>query len=97
MTSEEARSNLAYGINVCELTNTTQVHITLNMAREILDMLTAQDEVIQDLRKVGYPHNFQNEAPWIRNYMYAITGVIKKAVRLNNECIAGEESWNEAD
>ena len=46
--------------------------------------LKAQGEVIDDLLKVGYPHNFQREEPWIVNYMYAITDVIKKAVNLNN-------------
>ena len=35
--------------------------------------------------KVGYPHNFQREEPWIVNYMYAITAVVKKAVRLKNK------------
>jgi hypothetical protein len=52
----------------------------------ILEVLKAQNEVIQDLRKVGYPHDFQREKPWIVNYMYAITDVIRKAVRLNNGC-----------
>ena len=55
------------------------------LARETLELLKAQNEVIQDLRKIGYPHNFQRGKPWIVNYMYAITEVIKKAVRLNNE------------
>ena len=45
-------------------------------------LIKAQNEVIQALRKVGYPHNFQREEPWIVNYMYAITDVIKKAVSL---------------
>lgn len=47
-------------------------------------LLKAQDEVIQALLKVGYPHNFQREEPWIRNYMYAITDVVRKAVNLRN-------------
>lgn len=45
-------------------------------------LIEAQDEVIRALLKVGYPHNFQREEPWIVNYMYAITDVIKKAVKL---------------
>ena len=49
-----------------------------------IELLKAQNEVIQALCKVGYPHNFQREEPWIVNYMNAITDVIKKAVRLNN-------------
>ena len=54
------------------------------LMREALTILQAQKEVIEDLLKVGYPHNFQREEPWIVNYMYAITGVIKKAVNLKN-------------
>lgn len=52
--------------------------------RDALYLLKAQDEVIKALLKVGYPHDFQREKPWIVNYMYAITEVIKKAVRLHN-------------
>lgn len=54
------------------------------LAHDAAAVIQAQDEVIQELRKVGYPHDFQREKPWIVNYMHAITKVIKKAVRLNN-------------
>ena len=57
---------------------------TSQLARDALSLIKAQNDVIQGLRKVGYPHDFQREKPWIVNYMYAITDVIKKAVRLNN-------------
>ena len=53
-------------------------------AWDALSLLKAQGEVIDALLKVGYPHNFQREEPWIVNYMYAITDVIKKAVNLRN-------------
>ncbi len=56
----------------------------LEKCQDALTLLKAQSEVIDDLIKVGYPHNFQREEPWIVNYMYAITNVIKKAVNLNN-------------
>lgn len=56
---------------------------TSQLARDALSLLKAQNEVIEDLRKVGYPHNFQREEPWIVDYMRLITGVIKKAVELN--------------
>ena len=56
----------------------------LDVTPEELERLKAQSEVIDDLLKVGYPHNFQREEPWIVNYMYAITNVIKKAVNLSN-------------
>lgn len=52
---------------------------------DALSLLQAQNEVIQALLNVGYPHGFQQEKPWIVNYMNAITEVIKKAVRLTNE------------
>ena len=56
----------------------------LDVPDDALKLLNAQDEVIQALIKVGYPHNFQREEPWIVNYMYAITEVIRKAVNMNN-------------
>ncbi len=52
---------------------------------ETISLLKKQQEIIDALLKVGYPHNFQREEPWIVNYMYAITAVVKKAVRLKNE------------
>ena len=54
----------------------------LALIRQQQERIKAQDEVIRALRKVGYPHNFQREPTWIVNYMYAITDVIKKAVKL---------------
>lgn len=55
----------------------------LALIRQQQERIKAQDEVIRALRKVGYPHNFQREPTWIVNYMYAITDVIKKAVKLD--------------
>ncbi|MBR6861377.1 MAG: hypothetical protein IKM73_08665 [Acidaminococcaceae bacterium] len=52
---------------------------------ETISLLKKQQEIIDALLKVGYPHNFQREEPWIVNYMYAITAVVKKAVNLRNE------------
>lgn len=46
-----------------------------------IKLIKSQDEVIDALLKVGYPHDFQREPRWIVNYMYAITDVIKKAVK----------------
>ena len=56
----------------------------LSLLKDALELVKAQNEVITELLKVGYPHDFQQEKPWIVNYLYAITNVIKKAVRLNN-------------
>ena len=41
---------------------------------------TAQEmrEAVEAVVKVGYPHNFQNEAYHIREYCYEITTAIKK-------------------
>lgn len=54
------------------------------MCHDAIVLLKEQNEVIDALLKVGYPHNFQREEPWIVNYMYAITDVIKQAVHLRN-------------
>lgn len=35
-------------------------------------------EALEAVVKVGYPHNFQNEAQHIREYCYEITTAIKK-------------------
>ena len=61
--------------HLCEITK---------LREDALSVLKAQDEVIRDLRKAGYPHGYEQEAPWIVNYLDGITEVIKKAVRLNN-------------
>lgn len=65
-----------YGELICD--------VNAGLIDAAVETLKAQGEVIDDLLKVGYPHNFQREKPWIVNYMYAITDVIKKAVNLNN-------------
>ena len=56
-----------------------------DMAEDALELLKEQDEIIDALLKVGYPHNFQRELPWIVNYMHSITDVVRKAVHLRNE------------
>ena len=61
------------------------INCTDTMAKDALELLKAQNEIIDDLIKVGYPHNFQREEPWIVNYMYVITDVIRKAVNFKND------------
>ena len=51
---------------------------------DALELLKEQQTIIDELLKVGYPHNFQREEPWIVNYMLKITEVVKKAVHLRN-------------
>ena len=53
-----------------------------DILRDAIALLEAQGEVIEELRRVGYPHDFQNEKPWIQDYMRLITEIIKKAVAL---------------
>lgn len=55
-----------------------------DMARDALALLEEQSAIIDALLKVGYPHNFQREAPWIVNYMLNITDVVRKAINLRN-------------
>ena len=38
----------------------------------------AMREALESIVKVGYPHNFQHEAPHIRGYCYEITDAINK-------------------
>ena len=51
--------------------------------RDAISLLKAQDEVIKTLRKIGYPHGYEQKEPWIVNYLNSITEVIKKAVKLS--------------
>ena len=70
--------------NDCERRPNRPKHFLLIDAQSILK---AQNEVIDDLLKVGYPHDFQREEPWIVDYMNQITNVIRKAVRLKNDSL----------
>lgn len=54
------------------------------MSKDALELLKEQSEIIDALLKVGYPHNFQREEPWIVNYMLNITDVVRKAINLRN-------------
>lgn len=68
----------------CENCQYDNASCFLDVTADALSLLKAQGEVIDALLKVGYPHNFQREEPWIVNYMYAITDVVRKAVNLRN-------------
>ena len=56
-----------------------------NLYADVMELQKKQQEVIDALLKVGYPHNFQNEKPWIRDYMYEITEVVKKAFEVKSD------------
>ena len=51
----------------------------------VMELLKAQDEIIQELINVGVPHNFQREQPWLVTYMYKITAIVQKAFKLKGE------------
>lgn len=51
-------------------------------AKDAIELIQERDgyeAVVKALLDIGYPHNFQREEPWIRDYCYKITGVIKMA------------------
>ena len=49
------------------------------LAADALEMLRELKAVADELIRVGYPHNFQHEAPWVAQSCRDITEVIKKA------------------
>ena len=94
MSGQEKREKVIKGLELCSREKGQTIGCLLDcpyddadecrkkVMRDAITLLKAQNEVIEDLLKVGYPHNFQREEPWIVDYMYAITNVIKKAVKL---------------
>lgn len=38
--------------------------------------------LVNEMIKLGYPHNFQNERSDIRDYMYDISALIDKAIKI---------------
>ena len=53
---------------------------------DTLALLRAQRKVIHDLCTLGYPHNFQREAPWVAQYCRDVSGVITEAFEvIDNE------------
>jgi len=51
---------------------------------DALNLLKAQRKVIRDLCTLGYPHNFQHEAPWVAQYCRDVSGVITEAFEVND-------------
>lgn len=50
--------------------------------KDAIALLKEQEELINELLDLGYPHNFQHEAPWVVDYLYALTEIIKKAFKV---------------
>ena len=49
---------------------------------DAITMIKEQEELINELLNLGYPHNFQHEAPWVVDYLYSLTEIIKKAFKV---------------
>ena len=56
-----------------------QINQAAKDAIKLIQELEAYKDIVFSLLDVGYPHNFQREKPWIRDYCYKITGVVKMA------------------
>lgn len=46
--------------------------------------------LVCELVELGYPHNFQREEPYIRNYMYAVSDLVEVAYKIKNREKLGE-------
>lgn len=43
--------------------------------------------LMNELLALGYPHNFQHEAPHISSYLYNISALIDKAYKIKREAV----------
>ena len=41
--------------------------------------------LLNELLDLGYPHNFQHEAPHISNYLFDLSALIDKALKIKKE------------
>ena len=41
--------------------------------------------LLNELIEIGYPHNFQHEAPHISGYLYDLSALIDKAFKIKRE------------
>ena len=41
--------------------------------------------LLNELIELGYVHNFQNEAPWVVDYLYDLSALIDKAFKIKQE------------
>ena len=41
--------------------------------------------LLNELIELGYPHNFKHEAPHIRGYLYDLSALIDKALKIKKE------------
>lgn len=47
-----------------------------------VDEAIASYEIVKKLVELGYPHNFQGEAPWVADYCYKISNIISEALEI---------------
>ena len=87
---ETFRNPLEHGFNCANCTYFSEcdkIHSFCGdkLKKDALELLKAQEEIIQELINVGVPHNFQREQPWLVTYMYKITAIVQKAFKLKDE------------
>ena len=48
--------------------------------------------LVNELLKLGYPHNFQHEAPHISGYLFDLSALIDKAFKIKKESESDAET-----
>lgn len=43
-------------------------------------------DLLNELLELGYPHNFQYEKPYISNYLFDLSALIDKALKIKKRC-----------
>lgn len=44
--------------------------------------------LLNELLELGYPHNFQHEAPHISGYLFDLSALIDKAIKIQKESVS---------
>ena len=44
--------------------------------------------LLNELLELGYPHNFQHEKPHISNYLFDLSALIDKAIKIQKESVS---------
>ena len=70
--------------NECDSKGQSELAKVNQAAKDAVELLKAQRKVIRDLCTLGYPHNFQHEAPWVAQYCRDVSGVITEAFEVND-------------
>ena len=70
--------------NECDSKGQSELATVNQAVKDAVELLKDQRKVIRDLVTLGYPHNFQHEAPWVAQYCRDVSGVIKEAFEVND-------------